>query len=204
MTPAGAAGLQTTEAEASHPELAAAWLEYSDEDVVDSCDVAAQTDRLDTTVSAMVCAECHGLFDVGALFCPLDGQPLDLVETDAIAGVGEEMPTMVCSDCGRIRDASRGFCPSDGARLVPSEPLTRAYIPVPIMFCPSCHQEQAPELSECPDDGTMLVTMLGRRSCGLPSTGCGPKRKICPECGVRYATGMSFCARDQTKLVNLN
>lgn len=162
-----------------------------------------RTDHLDTTVSAMACPECRRQYDIGGDFCPRDGAKLQIIETDHIAEDDEEM---VCSICERDHPAAAVFCDDDGGRLAPVLSRTRQtnFVPVAIPFCPTCHREHPPELTLCPDDGAVLIKMLGRRSCGHPLLGVGPKRKICPDCGLRYAADLTFCTRERTKLVSLN
>jgi hypothetical protein len=164
----------------------------------------SRSDHLDTTVSAMGCPECRRQYDVGGEHCPRDGAKLHLIETDAIA---EDDHEMVCSICEASHPASAVFCADDGGRLAPRPGGTQSrttFVPVAIPFCPTCHREHPPELRTCPDDGAILIQMLGRRSCGHPLLGVGPKRKICPECGLRYSAQMKFCTRERTRLVSLN
>lgn len=162
------------------------------------------TDRLDRTISAMICPECRRQFDVGGDHCPIDGARLRLIETDAVA---DDDHPMVCSVCEAPTPAGSVFCERDGGRLAPAVSTSRVratFVPVAIPFCPTCHREHPPELRTCPDDGASLIKMLGRRTCGHPLLGVGPKRKICPDCGLRYSAGMQFCTREKTRLVSLN
>jgi DNA-directed RNA polymerase subunit M/transcription elongation factor TFIIS len=159
------------------------------------------TDRLDTSVSALLCGECRSQFDLGGQYCPHDGSALHLIETDAIA---ESEDPMACSICGDAHPAHVTFCPKDGGRLVPTATASVRFVPLAIPVCPTCHTEFPPELRNCPDDGTPLIPMLGRRTCGYPILGVGPKRKICPECGLRYGDDMQVCTRDRARLVGLN
>ncbi len=163
-----------------------------------------RSDRLDTTVSAMGCPECRRQYDVGGDHCPRDGARLQLLDTDAVA---DDDHDMVCSICEASHPASAVFCDEDGGRLAPDPDSAvgrTTFVPVAIPFCPTCHREHPPELRVCPDDGAVLIQMLGRRSCGHPLLGVGPKRKICPDCGLRYSADMNFCTRERTRLVSLN
>ncbi len=160
-------------------------------------------DHLDTSVVSMSCPECSQLYEVGTLFCPYDGQQLHRMEDDPSL-LSEEEAEMICPVCSTEHEPGQWFCVHDQARLVPKDPATGAFVPAPIMFCPTCHDEYAPDKRRCPEDETALLPMSGRRTCGLPASGVGPKRRICPDCGHRYPIEAQFCAFDRARLMNIN
>jgi uncharacterized protein YbaR (Trm112 family) len=162
----------------------------------------APSDCLDTSVNGMSCPSCQRLFDMGALYCPYDSTPLQMVEVDASVYEVEDIE-LQCPDCGERYTNVGGFCPEDGARLLPADPEVQHYPAVPVMFCTHTHNEVPPGLTR-PEGSPMLLPLTGRRTCGLPIAGPGRKRRICPECGVRYPLEASWCALDQAPLVNIN
>lgn len=160
------------------------------------------SDRLDTSVNGMSCPSCQRLFDVGALYCPYDSTPLQLVEVDPSIYEVEGVE-LQCPSCDARYLNEGGFCPEDGGRLMPADPEVQHYPAVPVMFCTHTHNELPPG-TERPEGAALLLPLTGRRTCGLPIAGPGPKRRICPECGTRYPLAASWCALDQAPLVNLN
>jgi hypothetical protein len=150
----------------------------------------------------MSCPRCHALYDVGARYCPMDGEALALVEIDPAATEADEVE-MICSVCGERARGEGGFCPRDGGRLQPAEPGVHVYAAVPVMFCPQTQDELPPGLPRLAG-APPLIPLLGRKSCGVSIAGPGPKRRLCPECGTRYPLEASWCGLDQARLVNIN
>ncbi len=160
-----------------------------------------RSDRLDTTVGSMQCATCQSIYHLGAQFCPDDGTELHEVEVDASMLANLEDHTLVCPTCDERFRGEGAFCPNDGTRMMLDEDNTHLYIPMPVLFCTERHREISSGMGLSTQT---TVPVMGRRSCGEPISGVGPKRKMCPQCGTRYPLEANFCALDQEKLVNIN
>lgn len=161
------------------------------------------TDRLDTSIATMRCPRCKRLYDLGASFCPHDGTPLQEIEADPSLYEDHASAPKICPQCHEMRSGALAFCPEDGARLTPREKDIPVFAPVTVLFCVETQREVQPGTPRA-SDAPPLVPISGKRTVGLPATGQGPFRKVCPECGARYGLEMKFCAQDNHKLVNLN
>lgn len=161
-------------------------------------DADLASDHLDTTIMGMECPRCHALYDVGARFCPTDAQPLVRVELDPSCYDFEEVEFR-CPLCDARFHDGRGFCAHDGARLVPADDEVQVFVPVPVMLDAAGLGEVPPGLQR-PDPGPTLIPVHGQRTCGLPVTGAGPRRKVCPSCGLQYPAGATHCGLDQSPL----
>jgi len=167
----------------------------------DNAEAPGATDRLDTAVAAMACTRCDRHYEMGAEYCPYDGQRLEPVEDHAPPA---ELPMMVCPRCGRRYPHEASFCPEDGMTLVALEDSERPPASAPLLICATCHREFMAGTTRCPDDDGPLLPLVGRRTLGLPVVGAGPRSLICPTCGTRYPADVTFCGKDGVSLVNVN
>jgi hypothetical protein len=73
------------------------------------------------------------------------------------------------------------------------------------MICPTCRRGYTSDASFCPEDSDELVPygLFGAASATRPPIRLDG-HKICPECGVRHATGHVFCGQDGAELVVVN
>jgi hypothetical protein len=175
--------------------------------LVDKATVATargQEDYLDTQRALMRCSMCDRRYDLGANYCPYDGEQLEGIEEEDERAVYEG--GMTCPECARLYEEDASFCPEDGARLLPSEPAegSSAWAAIPLRICPACTTEYAATVESCPKDGERLLALAGRTTGGHPTHGLGPRTKICPCCGVKCAADVRFCSSDGMELRSLN
>jgi len=73
------------------------------------------------------------------------------------------------------------------------------------MIFPTCRRGYTSDASFCPEDSDELVPygLFGASGATRPPIQLD-SRKICPECGVRHASGHLFCGHDGTELVIVN
>lgn len=104
---------------------------------------------------------------------------------------------LVCPTCQRtLRNTT--FCPHDGSKLVPKSGDEDAVH----LLCPTCKRGFGEGITVCPDHHEVLMPLpIQSRPAPVKA---GPKGKICPTCGSRYAGSATFCGKDGASLVLLN
>lgn len=149
------------------------------------------------------CPDCGRRYELSADHCYHDGQSLrrDTDQASANAGVWR-----VCRDCGFETDEDLEACPEDGQRLVVLDPTRREQVQpaFPYNRCRQCGHVGAPDETKCPEDGSLMLPELDASMTALPPTGHGPRRCVCPDCGLDFAGHCNYCSRDGEQLIPLN
>lgn len=149
------------------------------------------------------CPECSRRYELGATHCYRDGHQLQRDTDQACSGA----PTFrVCRSCGFETLDALEECPEDGEPLVCLDPMQRRRVKpaFPYNRCRQCGHVASPDQTRCPTDGSLLLPELSVQLSGLPPTGYGPRRRVCPDCGTAFGPHCEHCSRDGTKLIELN
>lgn len=158
----------------------------------------------ETPLPRRACPECARRFEPDVVICPFDGA--DLAE-DTLEDAARATTRYACRACGAHRE---GISPSEGCceapepvRLDPSRSDARAPT-LPLSACPRCHTYGALGQTHCPHDGELLLPITTIQASTFPSTGYGPRRKVCGRCGTRFGGAARFCCHDGARLRPLN
>jgi uncharacterized OB-fold protein len=157
----------------------------------------------DETSDRRRCPGCERRYESDASYCYHDGIRLVADTLDRT----EEAPVYrVCETCGFETDRDRRLCPRDGSELLTVDPShERSPTPtVPYAMCPECGETAPPGRARCPEDDHVLTPICHTRTRALSSTGFGPPRNICRECGETYSSAASYCSVDGTELMSMN
>jgi hypothetical protein len=145
------------------------------------------------------CPECDRTFEFPAKYCYVHGASLK-PETEVVRIY------WACQACGAEGDQRETKCSCDPQHHVQINPLdsTVSVPTIPMSRCGVC-QHIGPQTQRiCPHDGNPMEPVWDMKFRVMPTTGFGPRRAVCSECGTTYSSAATFCAFDGHALTPLN
>ncbi len=178
---------------------------FDDATLETSTDKKAQKDGFGDGILRRYCPDCGRRYEGDARHCTWDGRRL---RRDSETTRDQAPAFKLCTHCGWQRSAtSAKNCPRDDHPLITIRPADTPDVllaPLPFQRCRRCGYTGPPGETICPTDGTILLPASSIVARALPSTGCGPRRRICTDCGARFDDQCRYCSHDGTRLMDLH